>query len=52
MTPAARCIDGTMVLLYETLKDKPTATLVIIDEISEVPFRRKEKSSGYKVVTA
>jgi predicted AAA+ superfamily ATPase len=25
------------VLLYETLKDKPTATLVIIDEIPEVP---------------
>lgn len=36
-TNVRRRLQQRPVLLYETLKDKPTATLVIIDEIPEVP---------------
>jgi len=36
-TNVRRRLQQRPVLLYETLKDKPTGTLVIIDEIPEVP---------------
>jgi predicted AAA+ superfamily ATPase len=36
-TNVKRRLQQRPVLLYETLKDKPTGTLVIIDEIPEVP---------------
>ena len=36
-TNVRRRLQRRPVLLYETLKDKPTGTLVIIDEIPEVP---------------
>ena len=36
-TNVRRRLHQRPVLLYETLKDKPTGTLVIIDEIPEVP---------------
>ena len=36
-TNVRRRLQQRPVLLYETLKDKPTSTLVIIDEIPEVP---------------
>ncbi len=36
-TNVRRCLQQRPALLYETLKDKPTGTLVIIDEIPEVP---------------
>ena len=36
-TNVRRRLQQRPVLLYETLKDKPMGTLVIIDEIPEVP---------------
>ena len=36
-TNVRRRLQQRPVLLYETLKDKPTGTLVVIDEIPEVP---------------